>query len=64
MKRNTGNLVIILLVLLNLIVWIVFAPVNDGSDTFARRYAGEVLGSTVIILMSCSLFLSTRPKWV
>ena len=64
MKRNIGNLVIIASVILTWIVWFVFPPHNDGSDpTFVRRYAGEILGSTVIVLLSFSLFLSTRPKW-
>ncbi len=63
MKRNLGNYAIIALVILNVIVWFVFPPVDDGRENFARAYAGEMLGSTVIILMSCSLFLSTRPKW-
>jgi predicted ferric reductase len=64
MKRYTGNLVIVLSVVLTVVVWIVFAPENDGSDpTFARRYAGEILGSIVIVLLSFSLFLSARPKW-
>ncbi len=63
MKRNLGNYAILALVLLNIVVWFVFPPVDDGRANFARAYAGEVLGSTVIILMSCSLFLSTRPKW-
>ena len=63
MKRNTGNFVIIALVLLNLVVWLVFPPVDDGSENFARQYAAEIIGSNNIILMACSLFLSTRPKW-
>jgi predicted ferric reductase len=63
MKRNIGNLVIIASVILTIIVWFVFPPHNDGSDTFVRRYAGEILGSIVIVLLSFSLFLSTRPKW-
>lgn len=64
MKRNIGNLVIIASVLLTVLVWFVFAPVDDGSDpTFARRYAGEIIGSIVIVLLSFSLFLSTRAKW-
>jgi predicted ferric reductase len=64
MKRNIGNLSIIGLVILNIIVWLVFPPVNDGRENFIRQYAGEIIGSTSIILMACSLFLSTRPKWV
>ncbi len=63
MKRNIGNLTIIALVILNIIVWLVFPPVNDGRPNFLRQYAGEVIGSNNIILMACSLFLSTRPKW-
>src|SRR3990170_3091032 len=63
MTRNLGNYAIIALVILNIIVWLVFPPVNDGSPNFLRRYAGEVIGSNNIVLMACSLFLSTRPKW-
>ncbi|MDQ2692650.1 MAG: ferric reductase-like transmembrane domain-containing protein [Chloroflexota bacterium] len=64
MKRNIGNLVIFASVILTVLVWFVFAPQDDGSDpTFARRYAGEIIGSVVIVLLSFSLFLSTRAKW-
>jgi predicted ferric reductase len=63
MKRNLGNYVIIALVVLNVIIWLVFPPVNDGRPNFVRQYVGEVIGSTNIILMACALFLSTRPKW-
>ncbi|HSB01848.1 MAG TPA: ferric reductase-like transmembrane domain-containing protein [Anaerolineales bacterium] len=63
MKRNIGNLTIIALVVLNVLVWLVFPPVNDGRPNFLRQYAGEVIGSNNLILMACSLFLSTRPKW-
>src|SRR5512134_1787320 len=63
MKRNIGKLVIIASVILTVAVWFVFPPHNDGSDTFVRRYAGEILGSIVIVLLSFALFLSTRPKW-
>jgi predicted ferric reductase len=65
MKRtNLGNWFIILLVLLTIGVWLVFPPENDGRENFVRQYAGEVIGSVNIVLMACSLFLSTRPKWV
>ena len=63
MKQSTGNLFIIGLVILNIVVWLVFPPVNDGRPNFLRQYAGEIIGSNNIILMACSLFLSTRPKW-
>ncbi|MBK8821711.1 MAG: ferric reductase-like transmembrane domain-containing protein [Anaerolineales bacterium] len=63
MKRTTGNLIIITLVVLTLIIWLVFPPIKDGAENYARAYAGEVIGSMVIVLMACSLFISTRPKW-
>ncbi|MBC7877502.1 MAG: ferric reductase-like transmembrane domain-containing protein [Anaerolineales bacterium] len=63
MKKNLGNIVIIALVVINVIVWIVFPPEPEPTHNFARAYAGEVLGSTMIMLMSFSLFISTRPKW-
>jgi predicted ferric reductase len=63
MKQNIGNLFIIGLVILNIVVWLVFPPVNDGRPNFLRQYAGEVIGANNIILMACSLFMSTRPKW-
>jgi predicted ferric reductase len=63
MKRHIGNISIVVLVILNIVVWFVFPPENDGRANFARQYAGEILGANNIILMACSLFLSTRPKW-
>ncbi|MBM3123744.1 MAG: hypothetical protein FJZ87_01580 [Chloroflexi bacterium] len=63
MRSNLGNLVMIVLVLLTVAVWLVFPPLAEGVENYARAYAGEVLGSLVIVLMSFSLFLSTRPKW-
>src|ERR1041384_1534183 len=64
MKRNIGNLAIIALVILNVVVWLVFPPENDGRPNFLRQYAGEVIGSHNIIFMACSLFFSPRPKWL
>src|SRR5687767_15592506 len=61
--QNIGNLTIIALVILNIVVWLIFPPVYDGDPNFLRKYAGEVIGSNNIVLMACSLFLSTRPKW-
>ena len=63
MKRDVGNFVIFLCVVLTIIVWFVFAPENDGRPNFERQYAGEIIGSINIVLMAFALFLSTRPKW-
>src|SRR5215216_7638359 len=63
MKRHIGNAAIILSVVLTVLVWFIFPPEYDGRPNFQRQYAGEILGSINIVLMSFSLFLSTRPKW-
>jgi predicted ferric reductase len=63
MKQKLGNIFIILMVVLTVVVWVVFPPIYDGRENFIRTYAGEVLGSTLIVLMSFSLFLAARPKW-
>jgi predicted ferric reductase len=63
MKQKFGNYAIIVLVILNVIIWLLFPPIDDGRPNFVRQYAGEVIGSINIILMACSLFLSTRAKW-
>lgn len=63
MKRNIGNLFIILCVFLTVVVWFVFPPLPDGRENFGRTYAGEILGSVNIVLMSFALLLSARPRW-
>ena len=63
MKRHIGNLVIFLCILLTIIVWFVFPPVNDGRPNFERQWVGEIIGSINIVLMSFSLFIAARPKW-
>ena len=63
MKRYIGNLTIVFFVLLTIVVWFVFPPVNDGREHFGRDYAGEIIGSVNIVLMSFVLLLSARPKW-
>ncbi|NWF63717.1 MAG: ferredoxin reductase family protein [Chloroflexi bacterium] len=63
MKKNFGNSFLVVLVVLTVLVWLVFPPIHDGREDFVRTYVGEVLGSLLIVLMSFSLFLSTRPRW-
>ncbi len=63
MKQKLGNVTFIVLVVLTVMIWLVFPPARDGVENYARYYFGMMLGSTVIVLMSFSLFLSTRPGW-
>ena len=64
MKRsNLGNIVFIALVILTVAVWVVFPPHREGTENYLRYQIGMTLGSVMIVLMSFSLFLSTRPRW-
>lgn len=66
-KENLGNITILILIVITLLVWTVFPPQpypdNNWGRSYPRQYAGEIIGSLVIVLMSCSLFLAARPKW-
>jgi len=59
-----GNVVVVSFVILTVMVWFLFPPEYDGRPNFERQYAGEIIGSVNIVLLSFALFLSTRPKWV
>ncbi|MBI3153024.1 MAG: ferric reductase-like transmembrane domain-containing protein [Chloroflexi bacterium] len=63
MKQNLGNLTFFILVFLTMVIWFVFPPSREGVENYARYYFGMTLGSMTLVLMSFSLFLSTRPKW-
>ena len=61
-KRSTGTLAIFTLGALNIILWLVFTPPNDGRPFFINQVAGEMLSTTALILMACNLFLAARPR--
>lgn len=64
MKRNNaGNIIFIALVVITVAVWIFLPPQNDGTQEYLRYHVGMTIGSVMIVLMSFSLFLSTRPRW-
>lgn len=62
-KSNIGNLVFILLVLVTILVWVLLPPQPTDIEHYARYHVGMTLGSLMLVLMSFSLFLSTRPRW-
>jgi predicted ferric reductase len=63
-KRQIGNMVIAALVALNLLLWLVFTPANDGREHFSNQVAAEMLSTSALILMACAIFLATRPRFV
>ena len=63
MKQKLGNITFIVLVVLTIAVWLALPPEKEGVENYFRYHAGMMIGSVVIVLMSFSLFLSTRPRW-
>ncbi|MBP3966023.1 ferric reductase-like transmembrane domain-containing protein [Paenibacillus lignilyticus] len=54
---------VFLLPLVNAAVWIAFPPVDHGlQPSFSERYLGEVIGSTMMIMMAFTLLLATRIR--
>jgi len=61
LKKQLGGIFITLLVAINLVLWLAFTPADDGRPFFANQVAAEILSTSALILMSCSLPLITRP---
>lgn len=63
--RKLGSILVTVLPLINVVLWIVFPPFHDGSlSDYGRRYIGEIIGSTMMIMMSLSLLLATRLRFL
>lgn len=63
MKSKLGNIAFIVLVIITIAIWLIFPPQAEGVNHYFRYHVGMIFGSVVIVLMSFSLFLSTRPRW-
>ena len=63
-KKQLGNLALFTLALLNVILYLLFPPPNDGSPLFYNQLTAEVLSSSAMILMSCAIVLANRPRFL
>lgn len=63
-KKNLGNWIFFALVAANICLWLAFPPVDDGREHWSYQYAGEVFSTSGLIMMSCGILLSTRPRWL
>ena len=62
-KQNLGNLGVALLVALNILFWLLFAPPpSEEYSRYAEQVFGEVLSSSAVILFACALLLSNKPR--
>src|SRR6266576_2085192 len=56
MPRALGGGIIIGLTIATIVLWFLFRPAGQPTS----RYLGEILGTTAIVLFSCSLVLATK----
>lgn len=63
-QSQLGNLAIAALALLNVLLWALFPPPARDDAYYLRHYVGEVFSTTALILFSCGIFLSLRPRFL
>lgn len=59
-----GGQAVALLILVNLVLWLVFPPANDGRENFSSQYLAEMFSSSALLLMACGISLSLRPRFL
>src|SRR5436309_1687571 len=60
MQRALGVGIIIVLTIATILLWLLFRPAGQPTS----RYLGEILGTTAIVLFSCSLVLATKAPFL
>lgn len=63
-KKQLGNIAMIVLAIINVVVWLSFPPADNGDPHFSSQMIAEILSSTAMILMACTLFLAARPRFL
>lgn len=61
-RENLGNWGIAALVALNLLLWTLFLPQSTLYPQYPLQVFGEMLSSSALILFSCGLLLSNKPR--
>lgn len=61
-RSQVGNLGIAVLALVNVALWLLFPPENEGRDQYAIQMLSEIFSSTGMVLMACAIVLSLRPR--
>src|SRR6266704_3500367 len=60
MQRAFGGGTIIGITIVTIVLWFLFRPTGQPTS----RYLGEMLGTTAILLFSCSLVLATKAPFL
>jgi len=61
-KQNLGNWGIATLIAINILLWLVFTPRSDLYPQYGLQVVAEMLSSSAVILFSCGLLLSNKPR--
>jgi predicted ferric reductase len=61
-QKAPGNWGLVALVVVNIALWLVFPPQDDGQPTFLRKYVSEIVSSSAVILMAAAQVLALRPR--
>ena len=63
-KKHIGNFVIFGLVVVNVVLYSLFPPPDNGEEYFYNQLLAEILSSSAMILMSCGIVLANRPRFL
>ena len=64
MKRKYGNYFIAGLVVINILLWAFFGPVEGKSKNLPLQKVAETLSSSAMILIATALVLSNKPRFL
>ena len=63
--KHPGRVLVTAIALGYVGLWIAFPPIDNGTrPDFVRQYLGELIGSTMMVLMASALLLSTRWRFL
>src|ERR1041385_562925 len=61
-KQNLGNWGVAALIAINILLWLVFTPRSNLYPQYGLQVFAEMLSSSAVILFSCGLLLSNKPR--
>lgn len=63
-SRRRRPMWVLLVPVVNVVVWVLFTPADDGRSAFVRQVVAEMLGTTAVVLFAIALLLSTRARFL
>ena len=63
-KKHLGNIVIAGLVVVNVVLYLLFPPPDNGEASFPFQLGAEILSSSAMVLISIAIVLANRPRFL